>query len=347
MNPTQLATPTYPIEKKRSHTWRWILGSVGCVTLILLSCGVCAYLMFSAQFFSSTSISDSTYSAKTISGTGDDTVAIIDIKGVVQDFSGAESILSASSASAESVLDMIDYAIEKQEANAILFRLNTPGGTLTASETICKKINDIRDQGIYTMAWVETEGASGGYYIASCTDWILSRQEAITGSIGVVIQVIDVNSFLESIGFRIRTISNTEGILKTGGDIFTEGSETERIYTDILDEGYNQFINAVAEGRKDKEMGLTRAQVIALADGRIYTGAQAESNGLIDGLAYFEDAISIIITKAELSNDAKIVQIQPQIGFFDSIAGVTLRKLIPITIDAKQPGITIMAVSTI
>ena len=346
---TPSTTPrfTYQPEKKKSNFWKWLLGGFGCVAVILISCGACAYILyFSTQSWSATGIADTAYSAKTLWGSGEDIVAVIDINGVIQDFAGAESLLTTTSASAESILQMIDYAIEDQNADAILFRLNTPGGTLTGAETVCHKINEIRKEGVYTMSWIETEGASGGYYIASCTDWIVSRQEAITGSIGVVIQVIDINSFLESIGFKVRVISNTEGTLKSGDDIFIEGSETEQIYREVLDEGYNQFIDAVTTGREDKDKRLTRAQITALADGRIYTGLQAEENGLIDELGYYEDAIESVISKADLEQGAKVIQIEPQVSFLDSFAGITLRKLFPIEIDAQQPGITLMAIST-
>lgn len=313
----------------------------------LIACGLCAFItLYASRNIGSNDISDVTYTSRLLSGDGDETVAIININGVIQDFDGAESILSSSTASAESLLNMIDFAIEDQNATAILFRMNTPGGTLTGAETVCHKIKEIREQGVYTVSWIETESASGGYYIASCTDWIISRQEAITGSIGVVIQAIDTNAFLESIGFKVRVITNSEGTLKSGSDLYTEGSETEMIYREILDEGYNQFIDAVAEGRRGKASNLSRSQIGALADGRIYTGAQAEENGLIDELGYYTDAISCIIDRANLSDNAKIIQIEPQVSFYDSLAGATIHKLIPVDINVAQPGITLMAIST-
>lgn len=330
---------------KRKSPWKWILASLGCFTLIIGICAICGYLTFVASSFDVSGPESLRFTSTTISGKGDSTVAIINISGVTEDFDTSGSILSEATSSADSISKMIDYAVDKENADAILIRLNTPGGTLTSAETICHKIKSVRQDGVYTMAWIETQGASGGYYIASCTDWIASRQEAITGSIGVIMQVIDITSFLESIGFRVRTITNTEAGLKSGDDIFTQGSDTDKIYTEILNQGYDQFIDAVADGRSGKAKSLSRSQIVALADGRVYTGAQAYENGLLDEIAYYSDAISSIKRYAGLPEDAKVVEIHKQAGFFDSLIYAVARKIIPIEVTIQHPGITLMAIS--
>lgn len=349
--PAYSSTPVQPTTyiqqpQKRSGAWKWLLGGAGCVVFLILACGLCGYLMFSASSLGGTGIESLEFTAKTVSGTGEEVVAIIDISGMLEDFDGGESLLSGSISSADAVNKMIDYAVDEQKADAILFRLNTPGGTLTSAETICHKIKEVRGEGVYTMAWIETEGASGGYYIASCTDWIAARQESITGSIGVVIQIIDINAFLESIGFKVRTITNTEGTLKSGDDIFTPGSDTDKIYTEILNEGYDQFITAVAEGRLGKDKKLTKTDIIELADGRVYTGKQAYTNGLVDELAYQEDAIDSVIANADLSSDATVIEITRQVAWFDSFYTSTVGKLFPVEVTVQQPGMTVMAIST-
>lgn len=340
-------TTEKPQERRKNNVWKWLLGILGCCTLIVLSCSLCFYFSFKAQGISSFYETTTNYTAEAIQGSADDTIAVIDITGFISDFGGGIPLDGSSITSAEEIEKMIDYAVIDKEADAILFRINSPGGTLTGAETICQKIKEVKAKGIYTLAWIHTQGASGGYYIASCTDWIVSRQDSTTGSIGVVVEAMDVDAFLEKLGFKVRKIANTNSKYKTGEDIFVEGSEVDKQMKAILDENYEQFIGVIVEGRKGKAAKLTRSKILALSDGRIFSGKQAYQNGLIDEIGYQDDAVSSTISLAKLDSDATVIIIKQNKGFWGQLVTASLKKIMPPTIEVPTPGIVVLAIADI
>lgn len=341
MEPTQISTQK---QGSKKSCWKWFFVTIGGCGFLLLMCGLCLYITGMSYGKFPLETPTTSYTTEIIQGHGEDKVAVIDINGVIIDFPQGPSLFDINAISSEEVNRMIDFAVSNKKVKAILFRLNTPGGTLTAAETICKKIKEVREKDIYTLAWIHTQGTSGGYYIASCTDWIVARKDSITGSIGISIEAIDAYAFLEKLGFRVRTITNTKGIQKTGEDIFREGSETEKIYRAILDEGFNQFIDTIEEGRRGKEKSLTRDEILALSDGRIYSGKQAFENGLVDELGYEKDAINTIIDKADLSEDATIELIKPEVNFWNMLTSQAISKILKIEITDQFSGLKLMAI---
>jgi len=345
VNQTQQPTPVYQAQPQKKSPWKRILITLGGCGFLIVLCSICIYLLTLSAGITELRTPTTKYTTEILEGKEKEKVAVIDIKGTIMDFAQPPSLFDMGITSAEEINKMIEFAINDENVKAILFRLNTPGGSLTAVETICAKIKEAQEKDIYTAAWIHTEGASGGYYVASCTNWIIARKDSITGSIGVAVEAIDAYSFLEKIGFRVKVITNTQGTKKAGQDLFTEGSETERIYKSILDEGYEQFIDRVEEGRKGKEKNLTRSEIIKLSDGRIYSGAQAYKNGLVDQLGDEKTAVKTIKEKAKLPESATVELIKRQSSFWDMLAMQSLTKLFRIEITDNISGIRLVAIA--
>lgn len=198
-------------------------------------------------------------------------IALIEINGMI----GHKSMNIIDGTMSEHVLQMLDD-IEKDPAiQALVVKIDSPGGTVLDSEKIAEKLSQIRkEKKVYAL--LESLAASGGYYIASQSDKIFAYNETLTGSIGVIMHLPNTQKLMEKVGVDVHAI--TSGNMKAMGSPFQELSpEVEQIFQTLVNESYDGFITRVSEGRNmDKETVRT------LADGRIYSGKQAMKLGLVD-----------------------------------------------------------------
>ena len=198
-------------------------------------------------------------------------------------------------------LDTIDTLIGDDNNKAIYLWLDTPGGTVYESDELYLKLMEYKEKTsrpIYT--YMGSMAASGGYYIASASDEIYANRNTWTGSIGVTLGTLfDVSGFLDEHGIRTETI--TSGRNKSMGSYYEPLTDEQRkIYQSLVDEAYDQFVAIVAEGR-----GMADKDVRTLADGRLYTAAQALDAGLIDAIYGEKEAEAAI--KAKFEDGANIV----------------------------------------
>jgi protease-4 len=174
--------------------------------------------------------------------------------------------------------------VEERECPALLLRIDSPGGTVGDSQEIHAALLRLREKGCRVVASFGNISASGGVYVAMGAEKILANPGTITGSIGVILRGNDLSRLLERLGVRFETVKS--GLYK---DILSPDralTEAERqLLQDLIDSSYGQFVAAVAAGR-----GLTEEEVRRFADGRVFSGAQAQSLGLVDGLGDEEAA---------------------------------------------------------
>ena len=198
----------------------------------------------------------------------------------------------------------LDRASRDSGVKAVVLRIDSPGGTAAASQEIAEMIRRFEKPLVVSMGDV---AASGGYYISAYADRIVAGPSTMTGSIGVIMQVFNIQGLMEKLGIQSETI--TSGKYK---DLSPPLSAQERaILQEMCDELYEQFIKTVVEGRKSvieskaKERGLVpEAYVRELATGQLYTGTQALKLGLVDKLGDLDDAINLA---AELAGVKKPV----------------------------------------
>ncbi|MCS6782728.1 MAG: signal peptide peptidase SppA [Gloeomargarita sp. SKYBB_i_bin120] len=214
-------------------------------------------------------------------------VALIPINGVIT-FAGESSPLGGgATVSAQAILRAIRRA-ERDQVKALLVTINSPGGSAAASQAIYRELMRVRRKGdlkvVVSMADV---AASGGYYVAAAADHIVANPATVTGSIGVILQVQNLADLLKKVG--IQTVTIKSGKFKDIGSPLRPTTPGEiDLLQDYVNQAYQQFLNAILEGRKGK---LSRAELVAVADGRILTGSAALKAKLIDSLGNYYDAV--------------------------------------------------------
>ena len=232
------------------------------------------------------------FSEKTLSGSGTDKVALIHITGVISSIP-KEGIFNSHPSILQEVTAQLRLAQKDTSVKAIILAINSPGGSVTASDILYNEINRIRMEGnkkIYTL--MMDVAASGGYYIALASHSIMAHPTSITGSIGVIVTRISIAETLKSIGVETSTV--TSGAMKDMGSILRKPTPEEtNIVRAIVDSMNTRFQHLVTENRP-------QAQAHTLyKDGRILTANQALDMGLIDSIGYFEDTLTQI--KKELN----------------------------------------------
>ncbi len=180
------------------------------------------------------------------------------------------------------VARILDKADKSPSVKAIIFEINSPGGSIWASEEILQEIKRAEKPVIVVMG--ETV-ASGGYYISTGADWIIAQPMTLTGSIGVIATIPDISGLLDKIGIKIDYIyEGRYKIIYDGARDLTP--EERKVISDMIHEAYNYFVNTVAENRH-----LDRAKVEELATGQLYTGETAYRLGLVDQLGDISTAV--------------------------------------------------------
>jgi len=198
-------------------------------------------------------------------------VAVVEIEGIILDGD-------------QVVRELIDHA-ENPVVKAVVVRINSPGGVVAPTQEIYNAIQRVRKAGKPVVASFGAVAASGGYYVGAATNRIYANPGTLTGSIGVVMQMANVEGLLKKVGVEYVVVK--AGAYKDVGNFARAMTpEERRILQALLDDVHGQFISAVAQGR-----GLEESAVRAVADGRIYSGAQAKTLKLVDELGGLEEAV--------------------------------------------------------
>jgi protease-4 len=224
---------------------------------------------------------------------------------------GSGGFMGGSMAESTEIIRLIERASENPDVVAILFEINSPGGTAVASSEIAQAIEDTNKT---TVAWIREVGASGGYWVASASDHIVANPMSITGSIGVIASYIEFGGTLERYNASYRRL--VSGEYKDMGTPFKEMTPSEvDIMQKNLDLIREMFVEEVVQNR-----GLSRDAVSEAADGRFYLGTQAFELGLIDQLGGKKEAVAWIEDKEGI--DAELALYAKPKTLADIIAGV-------------------------
>ena len=228
-------------------------------------------------------------------------ILLMDIDGVIVDME-LSSILGSTESTVAAVKEQLRRAERDPLVRAVVLRLNTPGGGVTASDIVYREIVEFKKRTkIPVVACIMDVGASGGYYVAMAADEVVIHPTGVTGSIGVIGSYITLNELMKKIGIGSVTVKSGEH--KDMGSPFRPITDQERkIFQGIIDDMHKRFVAVVAEGRPE----LEEEGVRALADGRIYTADQAMDAHLVDHVGYLDDAIKVAKHRAKL-RDARVV----------------------------------------
>ncbi len=225
-------------------------------------------------------------------------VGIVRIEGAIQ-MIGASSPLSMSQG-AENIIRRLDELERNSDVKAVVVRINSPGGTVGASQEIYQKLWKLRKKNIPLVASMGEIAASGGYYVASACNYIVANHGTLTGSIGVIAISPNLRGLFQKIGIDMNVIKSGryKDILSSFRDISPEERE---LIQEIIDSSYHKFLKDVALGRNQNE-----SDIQPIADGRVMSGETALKHKLVDMLGTFEDAIDKARQMAKLSEDCPV-----------------------------------------
>lgn len=239
-----------------------------------------------------------------LEGDGTKKILLLEVNGTISEQEKSGSLIGNS---APSMVSYIRESLQKAEQDknlaGIILRINSPGGTITASDIIHHDLTEFKKRkNIPVIACIMSVGTSGAYYIATAADEIIAHPTAISGSIGVILVKFNVEGLMGKIGVEEQTVKS--GDKKDIMSIFRKATPEEiRLGQEIIDQFYNRFLDVVMARAGNT---LTREELRKLADGRIYTAGQALQGKLIDKIRYLDDAISDLRNKVG-EEDAQVV----------------------------------------
>jgi protease-4 len=236
-----------------------------------------------------------------------DTIAVIPVEGVIDGFLAAR------------IRMLVDEVLADDDVKAVVLRVDSPGGGIAASDRIWYEVRRLRDSGLPVVSSYGGVAASGGYYVSCATDHIIAEPTCITGSIGVIAQSFIFKDLLDKVGVEPVTLISTASPSKDLGSPYRAWTEDDHAkYVGLLDAAYDIFNQRVREGRSHTI--TDPARIDELADGSIYTAAQAQTAGLIDGIGYLDDAVTQAETMAGVTPGTSSVIILRQVtSIFDDL----------------------------
>ncbi|MBN1654406.1 MAG: signal peptide peptidase SppA [Deltaproteobacteria bacterium] len=308
-NPSGAAVAAKPV--------RWWRRPAGIILIVFLSF---FFLFFAAGIAAITALIQSAGQGiaaaeelreERISGSGKTKVVMISISGVILErvrtpfFEGAVT--------ADRVIEQLQMAGRAADVAAVLMRVDSPGGSVTASDRIHREVEKLRAKKKVVVLMGDT-AASGGYYVSVAAHKIFAHPTSVTGSIGVIVNSINVHDLIKQFGVQSVTIKSSE--YKDLLSPFKSPAELEAdkaVYRQIVMKLYDRFVMLVSRGR-----GIPLDKARALADGRIYDAQSALSNGLIDEIGYQDDVLSWL--KKKLGKDRfTLIEYTRPLGIFSRL----------------------------
>lgn len=216
--------------------------------------------------------------------------------------------------SSEEVVRQIKKYREDKSIRGILLRVDSPGGAVVPSQEMYEEVRKAREIKPVIVS-MGSLAASGGYYVSVGASRLVANRGTLTGSIGVVGEFLQLREAMDKLGIDVKTIKS--GKLKDAGSSTKKmNSDEEKYFQTLMDDVHRQFISVVEQERKMKHK-----DVVEIADGRVFTGEQAVTLGLVDTIGTFEDAIKIAGDLAGIDGEPSLVREREKKSFWDRMFG--------------------------
>lgn len=237
----------------------------------------------------------------TLQGSGDEKVLVLSVDGKIST-SPKGNMLRKRPSMVQQIAAYLRRAEQDPQIKVLLLKVNSPGGTVTASDILYHEIKGYKERtGAKLVVSMMNVAASGAYYISLPADFIMAHPTTLTGSIGVIFMRPGVSGLMEKAGLSMRV--SKSGAEKDMGSPYRPTTEVENaIFQKLTDDMAHRFLTLVSEHRQ-----LTDDQHAQISSARIYLAEQAKNLGLIDGIGYLDDAIAQAKTIAGLDKDAKVI----------------------------------------
>jgi protease-4 len=265
-----------------------------------------------------------------VTGEGSAKVAVVDLSGTIltETRSGPLGVRVVESL-VDRVQRQLDRAKDDRDVKAVVLRVNSPGGTVTASDVLYQAVRRFKEEKkVPIVSSFLTVAASGGYYVAMATDEVLAHPTTITGSIGVIVSSVSIYGLYEKLGLAAYTLKS--GRYKDIGSPTRPptADELALLQQTLVDASYARFLSVVQAGRPK----LAPEEIRRLADGRIYNAEQARSAGLVDGVGYMRDAVDAAKRRAGVPQARVVFYVRP---------GAERPTHLYATADAPEPAATL------
>lgn len=235
-----------------------------------------------------------------------DKVAVVRVEGPIFDSKNA--------------IEDIKDSVKNQSVKAIILRVDSPGGAVAPSQEIYEEVRKAASNKKVVVS-MGSVAASGGYYISAPASRIVANPGTLTGSIGVIMEIPNLEGLMSKIGVKTEVIKS--GRHKDMASAFRGiGKEERAILQEVLDDVHEQFIKAVADGRK-----MLPENVRKIADGRIFTGSQAVKAGLVDELGNLDDAIKTAAKLAGIKGEPDVIDKKEKTSILDLLRGKLPKEL--------------------
>ncbi|MBI4639354.1 MAG: signal peptide peptidase SppA [Candidatus Tectomicrobia bacterium] len=251
---------------------------------------------------------------------GGEKIAVVHIEGVITD--------------SDDIVDQLRRYAEASSVKGIVLRIDSPGGAVAPSQEIYAEVERIRGRKKAIVTSMGNVAASGGYYIASASERIWANPGTLTGSIGVIMELPNIEGLMEKVGLKAEVIKSGE--YKDVGIPTRKITEPEKLLLQkVLDDVHQQFIEAVSRGRR-----IDLESVKQFADGRIFSGKQAKEVGLVDQLGGLQEAIAETAKLAGISGKPRIIQQRDRGLLYRLLKGSFLGKLFLQGMRENQPRVS-------
>lgn len=316
------------------NTKRWVALVVAAV-LLVFSIGINTVFTFlKTDFFGqfdSVMTGDhlDVYETVVEGGNFEKRIAHLTLDGTIQDV-GSSTVWQQVAYDHQFFLGQLNNILNDETVQAVVLSVNTPGGGVTESAEIYKKLLQIKEERqIPIYVSMGSMAASGGYYISAPADKIFANRDTITGSIGVIMQSINYQALAEKVGVKFETFKSGEhkDMLSPMRDV----TEEERaMMQEMINESYEEFVDIIEKGRN-----MSEAEVKKVADGRILGGTKALEAGLIDEIGDEEATIAALRADYDLE-DAELFEYTSNVGGWQSYLGAKIGSFIGPSAEEKM-----------
>ena len=290
--------------RRRRRAWPWVLGAI--VLLLLLTIGAIVLVVLLALGSTSGAAQPTRWEEDYISGSGSNKIAVLPVSGTISEDESSNPISTQTSSTPGVLLSQLEQASRDNKVKAVILEVDSPGGSVVASDEMHGDILDFKHKtGKPVIVSMQDTAASGAYYISTAADKIVANRSTFTGSIGVIMELLNFSKAANKYG--VTQVDITSGKFKDMGSPWKKISPQDRkVFQNLVNNSYDQFVSVVSKGRS-----MPQSKVRKIADGRVYSGLQAKKLGLVDQLGNLDTAVSDARSMAKIKKATVVRYTQP------------------------------------